>query len=79
MTTLEKISAAGATGDLMPSAVENLQTALDAGLPAWFGESVTELVEAKEWAELNDRFYRYLAFGTGGMRGRTTGRVVTET
>ena len=79
MTTLEKISAAGATGDLMPSAVENLQTALDAGLPAWFGESVTELVEANEWAELNDRFYRYLAFGTGCMRGRTTGRVVTET
>ena len=28
-----------------------------------------------EWAELNDRFYRYLEFGTGGMRGRTIGRV----
>ena len=77
MTTLEKISAAGVAGDLMPSAVENLQTALVAGLPAWFGESVAELVEANEWAELNDRFYRYLAFGTGGMRGRTTGRIVT--
>jgi phosphoglucomutase len=23
------------------------------------------------WSELNDRFYRYLEFGTGGMRGRT--------
>jgi len=27
---------------------------------------------------LNDRFFRDLAFGTGGMRGRTIGRVVTR-
>ena len=27
------------------------------------------------WPELNDRFYRYLEFGTGGMRGRTIGAV----
>ncbi|MBI3886368.1 MAG: phospho-sugar mutase, partial [Opitutae bacterium] len=26
-----------------------------------------------DWRELNDRFYRYLEFGTGGMRGRTIG------
>ena len=31
---------------------------------------------AKEaWGELNDRFYRFLEFGTGGMRGRTIGAV----
>lgn len=28
--------------------------------------------------ELNDRFYRTLAFGTGGLRGRTIGKVVTK-
>ena len=30
-------------------------------------------MERGEWSELNDRFYRYLEFGTGGMRGRTIG------
>lgn len=30
------------------------------------------------WSELNDRFYRYLEFGTGGMRGRTIGVVSTQ-
>lgn len=33
--------------------------------------SLGELVGAGEWAELNDRFFRTLAFGTGGLRGRT--------
>src|SRR5205807_3531313 len=37
-----------------------------------------ELVERGEWAELNDRFFRTLAFGTGGLRGRTIGKVVTN-
>ena len=79
MTTIETISAAGKNGQLMPSAVENLQTWLTADLPAWVAASVEELVAQGAWDELNDRFYRYLAFGTGGMRGRTVGRVVTST
>ena len=33
---------------------------------------------AGEWTELNDRFFRTLAFGTGGLRGRTIGKVVTN-
>ncbi|PYJ85006.1 MAG: phosphomannomutase, partial [Verrucomicrobia bacterium] len=37
-----------------------------------------ELLKAAEWAELNDRFFRTLAFGTGGLRGRTIGKVVTK-
>lgn len=78
MTTLEKIEAAGASGQLMSSAVENLRAFLGAGFPAWTEASIAELVEAGEWSELNDRFYTYLAFGTGGMRGRTIGRVVTK-
>jgi phosphoglucomutase len=36
------------------------------------------LVEQGAWEELNDRFYRELAFGTGGMRGRTIGKVSTS-
>ena len=44
-------------------------------LPDWAGASIAELVENQEWDELNDRFYQNLAFGTGGIRGRTIGRV----
>jgi phosphoglucomutase len=40
--------------------------------------SIQELVDACEWEELNDRFFRTLAFGTGGLRGRTIGKVVTK-
>src|SRR5438094_872683 len=29
------------------------------------------------WAELYDLFYRTLSFGTGGLRGRTIGKIVT--
>lgn len=77
MTTLQKIAAAGQAGQLLPSTVENLSTWLGAGLPPWFGASVDELVAKAAWGELNDRFYRYLEFGTGGMRGRTIGVVST--
>ena len=59
----------------MPGAVENLTAFLNANLPAWTVESIEELVSQQAWPELNDRFYRYLEFGTGGMRGRTIGVV----
>ena len=75
MTTLEKITAAGKAGQLMPGSVENLGAFLGANLPAWAVKSIGELVEKQAWSELNDRFYRYLEFGTGGMRGRTIGVV----
>ncbi len=75
MTTLEKIKAAGAANQLMPGAVDNLGAFLGANLPAWAVKSIEELVGQQAWSELNDRFYRYLEFGTGGMRGRTIGVV----
>ncbi len=78
MTTLERIQSAGESGNLLESTVENLTVWLKADLPEWVAQSVGELVEQAAWDELNDRFYRYLAFGTGGMRGRTIGRIVSE-
>jgi len=78
MTTLEKIRAAGQTGQLLPSSVENLAAWLEAGLPPWAAASIDELVAREAWGEVNDRFYRYLEFGTGGMRGRTIGVVTTQ-
>ena len=79
MSIIEKIEAAGASGDLLESTVKHLHTWTRADyLPEWVGASIAELVEQGAWEELNDRFYRELAFGTGGMRGRTIGKVSTS-
>lgn len=65
-------------GDLLASSVQQLNKWLDAAfLPDWALASLQELVDQGAWTELNDRFYRGLAFGTGGMRGRTVGKVAT--
>src|SRR6184192_3630364 len=72
-----KISQAVADGDLMESAAKNIHALLEAAPSALYLRSVGELVEGAEWAELNDRFYRTLSFGTGGLRGRTIGKIVT--
>jgi phosphoglucomutase len=71
MTTLDRITVAAQAGKLLPSAAENLAAFMAARLPDWAGQSVDELVASEAWGELNDRFYRFLEFGTGGMRGRT--------
>ena len=75
MTDHDQIKEAVHAGNLMPSAAENLEAWRQTGLPAWAQDSMRELISRGEWRELNDRFYRYLEFGTGGMRGRTVGAV----
>jgi phosphoglucomutase len=76
MSIIEKIEAAAAAGSLLESTVVNLKKWASADfLPEWAGASIVELVENGEWNELNDRFYQNLAFGTGGIRGRTIGNV----
>ena len=40
--------------------------------------AIAELVDEEQWEEVNDRFYKTLAFGTGGLRGRTIGKIVTS-
>lgn len=75
MTILQRIQNAVATGQLMPATADNLASFLAARLPTWAQASIDELVANEAWSELNDRFYRYLEFGTGGMRGRTISRV----
>ncbi len=75
MTTRERLQAAVKAGQLLSSAADNIAMFLAAALPAWAHASIEELVAKDAWSELNDRFYRYLEFGTGGMRGRTIGVV----
>lgn len=79
MNPFEKsLSSAVAKGSLLESAKSNITTLLAGTTSAIAAEAVGELVDAGEWEELNDRFFKTLAFGTGGLRGRTIGRVVTK-
>ncbi len=78
MTTLDQIHAAVKAGHLLPASAENLAAFLAAKLPKWAEASIDELVKQQSWSELNDRFYRFLEFGTGGMRGRTIGVVAAS-
>jgi len=72
-----RIEQAVAHGQLIGSSAKNIRTLLEgAGSDVYF-RSVKELVDAAEWQELNDRFYQTLAFGTGGLRGRTIGKIAT--
>ena len=79
MNIIETAQAAANEGKLLASALINLKTWAGADyLPQWVNGSITELVEQGAWDELNDRFYQDLAFGTGGIRGRTIGRIASS-
>jgi len=72
-----KISLAVADEQLMESAANNIHELLRGASSDLYLRTISELVDAADWSELNDRFYRTLAFGTGGLRGRTIGKIVT--
>jgi phosphoglucomutase len=72
-----KIERAVADGRLMESAAQNIRALLGGAPSNLYLRSVGELVNGGEWSELNNRFYQTLAFGTGGLRGRTMGKIVT--
>src|SRR5437660_8061749 len=61
----------------MESTAKNIGTLLSGAQTNLYFSSVNELADRCEWSELNDRFYQTLAFGTGGLRGRTIGKIVT--
>jgi len=73
----ELLAAAVTNGQLLESARNNIVNLLKGSTGDFSERVIGELVEAGEWQELNDRFFKTLAFGTGGLRGRTIGRVVT--
>src|SRR5882762_6625988 len=72
-----KIAHAVADGDLLESTARNVRLLLGSDPSGLYFRAVDELASDNEWAELNDRFYQTLAFGTGGLRGRTIGKIVT--
>jgi phosphoglucomutase len=74
----EPLSEAVTRGSLLESAKNNILALLEGSTSELARLVVEELVREGAWEELNDRFYQTLAFGTGGLRGRTIGRVLTQ-
>jgi phosphoglucomutase len=72
------IERAVAAGQLLASAAKKIRALLAEAPSDLYYRAIDELIAAKEWPELNDRFYKTLAFGTGGLRGRTIGKIVTK-
>lgn len=72
------LDAAVASGQLLPSAKANIEALLAGTTSEIATKAIDELVASGAWEELNDRFFKTLAFGTGGLRGRTIGRVITS-
>ncbi len=72
-----RIESAADAGQLLKSSAQNILSMLDRSDSPIVGESIAELVEGGQWEELNDRFFRTIAFGTGGLRGRAIGKIVT--
>lgn len=74
---LKTLEGAVADGKLQASSLRNIEKLLNGTQDATAPAAVRELLAASNWTELNNRFYKSLAFGTGGLRGRTIGAVVT--
>ena len=77
MSDLSRRLDEGAKSGLLASSLENIRGLLESCPQEFEKQSIAELAEAGDWAELNNRFFRTLAFGTGGLRGKTIGAVVT--
>jgi phosphoglucomutase len=73
----ESLDSAVKGGHLLAASAGNIRQLLERSSSPLYRASIEELVSGKQWTELNDRFFKTLAFGTGGLRGRTIGRVVT--
>lgn len=79
MSALESaLSSAVSEGKLLESARTHILALLAGTTSPVASAAIEELVAGGAWEELNDRFFKTLAFGTGGLRGRTIGRVVTS-
>src|SRR5438105_5350525 len=76
--TAAKIDKALANKQLLKSAAKNIRALLASASSDLYSGAIDELISSGQWDELNDRFYKTLEFGTGGLRGRTIGKIVTK-
>lgn len=70
------LAAALEAGKILPSTHDKVMEMLACSDGELASQVIGELIDGGEWQEINDRFFKSLAFGTGGIRGRTVGRVV---
>jgi phosphoglucomutase len=73
-----KIENAMASKQLLASAADNIRALLNSDSSEFYSRVISELIAGEHWDELSDRFYKTLEFGTGGLRGRTIGKIVTK-
>jgi len=71
------LTQAVANGQVLAASAENIRLLLERSTDPIASASIEELITSGNWTELNDRFFRTLAFGTGGLRGRTIGQTIT--
>lgn len=74
----QRLAEAVGAGRVLADSGKNIELLLSGTSDERAEDAVVELMDGGHWAELNDRFYKTLAFGTGGLRGRTIGKVVTS-
>ncbi len=67
------LHAAAASGRIKLSSAQNVIDLCGGSSDPVVHRSVQELVESELWKELDNRFFKKLAFGTSGLRGRTIG------
>src|SRR6201994_3253169 len=63
---------------LLATSASNIWQLLSGGNNPLYAAVIKELTEKGAWTELNDRFFKTISFGTGGLRGRTIGKLVTR-
>ena len=78
MSLEAKLKSATESGALLESSHQNILALLAGTTNPAYRAAIEELTKAGQWAELNDRFFQTLKFGTGGLRGRTIGKIVTK-
>ena len=77
-TEKKSLEQAVTQGKLQASSLRNIYKLLNGTQDPVAPAAVNELINQQNWAELNNRFFKSLAFGTGGLRGRTIGATVTS-
>ncbi|MDR1595318.1 MAG: phospho-sugar mutase [Puniceicoccales bacterium] len=71
---MEKLLGKGA----LPEAIQNISAVRACeNLPMWAQRSIDELLANELCEEINNRFFKTLEFGTGGMRARTIAETLT--
>jgi len=73
-----QIETAARAGKILADSEKNLQAFLAMQPAEHDVAAVAELISTRNWTELDNRFFRTLAFGTGGLRGKSVGAVLTD-